>query len=152
MTTDPIMDEIMAATAVLHGGDRPGGRSRLEAIWSRIANDPAPIHECALARSMADAQEDVSDELAWDLRALEAALRCTDADARSHSQAFSIAAFMPSLYANLAEDYFKLGDLAQSEINLASARNLAGDLADDAYGQLIQRGIERLGRQLDSYR
>jgi hypothetical protein len=37
-----------------------------------IANDPAPIHECALSHYMADAQDDIADELAWDLSALNA--------------------------------------------------------------------------------
>jgi hypothetical protein len=99
---------------------------------------------------MADAQDDVSEELAWDLRALAAAMRTTDVDAQRHSQAFSVAAFMPSLHANLAEDYFKLGDLAKSRVHLACARDFAGNLADDAYGRLILSGIERLGGQLDS--
>jgi hypothetical protein len=96
-SNDPIMTEIMAAIALLHGGDLSGARARLEAIWSRIADDPQPIHECTLSHYLADAQSDMADELAWDIRALNAALRCTDADAHRHSQALSIAAFMTSL-------------------------------------------------------
>jgi hypothetical protein len=149
VTTDPIMAEIMAAIAVLHGGDRSGGRSRLEAVWSRIANDPKPFHECVLSHYMADAQDDSTNELAWDIRALDAALRCTDAEAQQHHQTLSIPAFMPSLHTNLAEDYFKLGDFARSKDHLASARSFTANLANDAYGQMIHRGIERLAKKLD---
>src|SRR5262245_44694620 len=116
--TDPTMGEIFAAIQLLQGGDRSGARTSLEAIWSRIASNPEPIHECTLSHYMADVQDDIADELAWDIRALEAARRCTDSDAKDHSQASSIAAFMPSLHTNLAEDYFKLGHLEQSRMHL----------------------------------
>ena len=148
MTADPIMTEIMAAIAILQSGDRADGRRQLEAIWSRISDAPEPIHECTLAHYMADAQDDIADELAWDLRALNAALRCTDNDAQRHSQAVSIAAFMPSLHINLAEDYLNLGDVARSREHLASARGFCAELADDGYGRMIQRGIERIAKQV----
>ena len=150
MNPDPIMDEIMAAIAVVRGGDRLSGRSMLEAIWVRIAEESQAIHECVLAHTMADVQDDIAKELAWDIRALDAALRCEDADAQRHSQALSIAAFMPSLHVNLAEDYLKLDDLAQSRIHLESARASVGELGDDAYAKIIVRGIERLAQQLES--
>jgi hypothetical protein len=150
MTDDPIMTEIMAGITQLMGGDRPGGRGRLEAVWARIEGDPEPFHECVLSHYLADAQDDLVDELAWDLRSLDAALRCTDADAQRHQNTLSIAVFMPSVHINLAEDYFKLGDLARSRDHLAAGRGCMGALADDAYGQLIRRGADRLARQLDA--
>src|SRR6202044_3354999 len=75
---DPIAAEIAAAAGVLRGGARSGGRCALEAVWSRIAADPEPLHECVLAHHLADAQDDPADELAWDIRALDAGLRCAD--------------------------------------------------------------------------
>jgi len=146
--TDPIAAEITAAVSALRGGDRSGGRRALEAIWSRIADDPQPLHECVLSHHLADAQDDAANELAWDLRALEAALRCADAEAWGQQQNLSMTLFMPSLHVNLAEDYFKLGDIARSQDHLASARSCVSHLPNDAYGQLIHRGIERLARQL----
>lgn len=151
MTTDLVMAEIMAGIGLIHGGDRSGGRAKLEAVWSRISSDPEPIHECTLAHYMADVQDEVAEELAWDIRALDAALRCTDTDAQRQSQALSIAAFMPSLHTNLAEDYFKLGDVARSQAHLATARNFASALKDDAYGQMLRRGIERLASKIDTH-
>jgi len=147
---NPITAEITAAIQRLQGGDRAGGRGDLAAIWSRIAPDADPVHECLLSHHMADAQDDLADELAWDLRALDAALRCTEAAAQRHQPPVSIAAFMPSLHVNLAEDYFKLGDLARSREHLASAQGFACELADDAYGQMILGGIARLARKLDA--
>jgi hypothetical protein len=150
VTTDPIMTEIMAAIAKLHGGDRAGGRSRLEAVWSGIANNPEPFHECVLSHYMADAQDAIAEELAWDIRALDAALRCTDADAQRYQQTVSIPAFMPSLHTNLGEDYCKLGDFTRARVHLESARSCADKLGNDAYGQMIRSGIERLARKLDA--
>ena len=149
-TTAEITSEITEAVKRLRGGDRAGGRQALEAVWARIADDPDPVHQCVLAHHMADAQDDLAEELAWDLRALDAALRCTVVDWGLDQKGLSIALFMPSLQVNLAEDYFKLGDLARSREHLASARGCVDALADDAYGQLIRRGIERLARQLDA--
>jgi hypothetical protein len=148
VTNDPIMVEIMAAIARLQGGDRAGGRSALEAIWARIADDPAPFHACVLSHYLADAQDDLGDELAWDLRALEAALRCDEAAAQTHGLPLSIAAFMPSLQLNLADDYFQLGDLSRSREHLVAAREVIGALGDDGYGDLIRGGLARLERKL----
>lgn len=146
MTIDEIKTEMMAATAMIRSGDRAGGRSRLEALLSQ--NDVDSIQECVLSHHIADAQDDPADELAWDLRALDAALHCTDADTLRHQM--SIGLFMPSLHVNLAEDYLKLGDATLSRKHLASAREFAGHLADDPYGQMIRRGIERLAGKLDA--
>jgi hypothetical protein len=148
-TPDPIMADIFAAHALLQGGDRAGARRDLEAVWARIEADPDPMHECTLAHYMADAQDNPADELAWDHRALDAGLRCTDNDAWRHSQVRSIAAFMPSLHLSLAEDYFKFGDMPHSRHHLALAREFAGKLADDAYGQTIRERIERMPKRLD---
>lgn len=138
--------ELMAATAMVRAGDRAGGRDRLEAMLARLIEDPDPVVECVVCHHLADTQDDLTDELNWDLRALDASLRCTEAQAQRHQ--LSIGLFKPSLYVNLAEDYFKLGDLAQSREHLTTARELTGHLADDAYGQMILRGIERLAGQL----
>jgi hypothetical protein len=145
---DPVMDEIADAIAFLHGGDRPKARSRFKAIWSRIAGNPEAFHECVLSHYMADAQEDMQHELAWDLRALDAALRCTDAEAQRYQGSLSIAAFMPSLHLNLADDYRKLGDLPRSKQHLALAQKTTESLADDPYGQMIRRGIDSLATKL----
>lgn len=147
-TDDPILTDIMTAVQALQSGERSGGRRRLEAIWAQIEKDPRPLHEMTLAHYLADAQDNPNDALVWDTRALSAALRCTDEDASGHSQAISIAAFMPSLHLNLAEDYLKLGEQGCAREHLTLASSFAGALADDGYGRLIRGGIERLGQKL----
>ncbi|MBI1361472.1 MAG: hypothetical protein GC155_14435 [Alphaproteobacteria bacterium] len=147
---DPIMDEIMAGGLLLTRGDRAGARLELEAVWSRISANAQPIHEVTLSHTLADAQDDPAHELAWDLRALHAAQRCTDADAQRHSQVTTIAAFLPSLHANLAEDYLKLGDLPRARDHFESARGFTDRLGDDAYGHMIRGGLERLAIQLEA--
>lgn len=147
MTPDPIMTEVMAAVALARDGDREGGRRRMEALSARFEGDPDPFCECILAHHMADLQDDIADELAWDQRALEAALRCPEADAARHQA--SIAGFMPSLHVSLAQDYYKAGDFARSREHLAAGREFTHHLADDAYGQLIQGAMERLTKGLE---
>jgi len=146
VTIDEIKTEMMAATALIRGGDRTGGRARLEALLSQEGIDP--VQECVLSHHIADAQDDPADELAWDLRAIDAALRSTEADTQRHQM--SIGLFMPSLHVNLAEDYFKLGDVPRSREHLEMARSVAHNLADDPYGQMIRRGIERMAGRLQT--
>jgi hypothetical protein len=148
-THDPILAEIFAARARIRSGDASGGRNRLHDVWSRIAADPAPIHEVFLSHYMADVQEDPADELAWDLRALAAAQRRLDADVQGEADVVAtIASFMPSLHVNVAVDYRELGDLGRSEAHLALARPFASELADDSYGRCIRASIDRLGSNL----
>ena len=52
----------------------------------------------------------------------------------------TIAEFFPSLHANLAEVYLRLGDHSLSLKHLAAAV----DLPDGPYGALVRRGIDRL--------
>lgn len=150
VTNDPITAEMTAAIQLLRGGDRACGRRALEAVWAQIAHDPDPFQECVLAHHMADAQDDLAEELAWDVRSLDAALRCTDADAARHQAGLTMGLFLPSVYVNLAEDYFKLGDMARSREHLDLARGVVGNLADDAYGQLIRGGVARMAKRLEA--
>ena len=145
--TDPFTTDLMAAAAPIRAGDKATSRVRLQALWDRIAGNR--VCEFVLAHQMADAQDDLNEELAWDLRALDSARRCTDADVQRYYPQSSMAAFWPSLHINLAEDYFKLGDLEQSRAHLALAQQTVTHLPDNPYGQLIRRGIERLAKNLD---
>ncbi|MFI7702482.1 hypothetical protein [Nonomuraea sp. NPDC049480] len=48
-------------------------------IWDDIGGEQGdPLHVCVLAHSMADVQDDVHQELMWDLRALAAVGLITD--------------------------------------------------------------------------
>ncbi|MBN4678726.1 hypothetical protein HUS71_25300 [Pandoraea nosoerga] len=99
---------------------------------------------------MADAQDNLQDELAWDQRALAAALRCTDAEAKGHHDSLSIAAFMPSLHLNLGDDYLRLGDRAACQRHLAAGMAATADLPDTPYASMIRGGLDRLAERLNS--
>ncbi len=135
MEPDTILARIGDAVALDYAGDREGAHMRLAALWDEIHPDGEALHRCMLAHYMADLQEDPRNELFWDLRALEAAGSLTGAGARD---------YYPSLHLNLAEDYRKLGDWRAAREHLASARELAGSLADTGYGNMIRRGIAHL--------
>jgi hypothetical protein len=149
MTIDPVMSAIHIAIAALQRGERAQARQQFQTIWTQIAADPEPFHECTLAHFMADAQDDLVDECAWDLRALDAALRCPESAARDHHDSLSIAAFLPSLHLNLADDYFRLGDLQASRRHLDAGRAASVGLPDTPYAGMIRGGLDRLVDRLN---
>ncbi|MGP8298136.1 hypothetical protein ACTPOK_09330 [Streptomyces inhibens] len=88
------------------------------------------------------------DELAWDLRALDAAASVTDDRAKQHDSSLAIRGFYRSLHLNLTADFRKLGDTTQARTHLAQARDHLDAPNDDGYGQGIRSAIHRLADQL----
>ncbi|MFJ7159404.1 hypothetical protein ACIQUQ_31265 [Streptomyces sp. NPDC101118] len=152
---DAVTTRIGQAVMLLHAGDRAEARERLAAIWTEIGSEGDPLHLCTLAHYMADAQDDPSDELAWDLRALTAAEGLGDVgpdrgDARpaGREPALAVRALYPSLHLNLAADYVKLQRPDAARVHLDRARAAAGSLGDDGYGNGVRAAIERLDLRL----
>jgi len=148
---DTVMERISAAVAAYGSGDRDGARQQLAEIWAEIqAGDP--LHRCFLAHYMADLQDDVRDELRWDLRALAAADDVTEeraqAFARQFNGALDVRALYPSLHLNLGDDYRRLGASAQAREHLALAQQCMHVLPDDGYGRMIRGGIASLAERL----
>jgi hypothetical protein len=148
MSDDPIMQQVNAAIALLHGGERAAAKAQFEAIWASIAQDPDPFHECTLAHFMADAQDDPAAELAWDLRALEAARRVPQRRAGNSHAGLAMRTFFPSLHLNVADAYRRLGDMVAARKHLEEGAALAGALPQDGYGAMIRGGFERLRARL----
>lgn len=96
---------------------------------------------------MADVQDDVHDELTWDLRALAAADLITD-EHTGAGVALPAAGLHPSLHLNVSECYHKLGDIDRAREHLQQARVTIGVLGDDEYGTLIKDGLKRMVEQL----
>ncbi|WP_374984008.1 hypothetical protein [Streptomyces fradiae] len=145
---DPVMTGIGQAMMLLHGGDREEARNRFQALWERIGADGDPLHRCTLAHSMADAQDDPYDELAWDLRALTAADALDGGRPARHGTAAALRALYPSLHLNLAADYVRLRRPAEAREHLDEARAASGALGDDAYGDGVRAAMDRLDRRL----
>ncbi|TMR95333.1 hypothetical protein [Nonomuraea basaltis] len=150
MTADPTMARIGQGVELHHHqGQREAARELFAQIWDDIGGEQGdPLHVCVLAHSMADVQDDVHQELMWDLRALAAVGLITDERVAQAGVPLSVAGLYPSLHLNLSECYRKLGDLGRAREHLQQARAGIGALADDEYGQLIKSGLERLAEQL----
>ncbi|MFI9532117.1 tetratricopeptide repeat protein [Nocardia fusca] len=95
-------------------------------------------------------QDDVRQELTWDLRALAAADLVTAERVAEAGVTLSVTGLYPSLHLNVGECYRRLGDLDRAREHLQRAREPIGALGDDDYGQLIRGGLEQLAQQLST--
>lgn len=150
MITDPTITRIGEGVELHHyRGQRDAARNLFAQIWDDIGGDQGdPLHVCVLAHAMADVQDDVDQELSWDLRALAAAGLLTDERVAQAGVTLPVAGLYPSLHLNLSECYRKLGDLGRAREHLQQAQAGIGALGDDEYAQLIKGGLERLAEQL----
>nr|MDT0663651.1 hypothetical protein [Micromonospora sp. DSM 115978] len=154
-TTDPVGDQpdaVMAGVAeglALHsGGDRVGAARLLTELWEQVGPDGDPFYRCAIAHYLADVQDLPAAELAWDLRALEAAEALTDARAQQYHASLQVRAFYPSLQLNLAADYDKLGMVPVARKHLSLARQALDELGDDTTAPGIREAIDHLAERL----
>lgn len=145
---DPLMARIGAALALSQQGRRAEARAAFGEIWAEIGEAGDPLHRCTVAHHLADVQDDVRDELAWDQRALEAAESVTDERLAAAGATGPVAALYPSLHLNLGEDHRKLGDLAAARRHLELGGRAAGFLGDDGYGAMIKGGLAGLADRL----
>ncbi|NUO46477.1 MAG: hypothetical protein HOV82_31130 [Streptomyces sp.] len=145
---DAVMTRIGQVVMLHHAGDREEARHRFLDLWAELGEDGDPLHRCTLAHYMADAQDDPSDELAWDLRALTAAEELTDDRLAEHESTLAVRALYPSLHLNLAADYVKLDRSDAARTHLHRARGAADALADDSYGDGVRAAISRLELRL----
>jgi len=163
---DAVLTRIGQVVMLHHGGDREEARERLLGLWAELGEDGDPLHRCTLAHYLADTQDDPTDELAWDLRALSAADELADGrntgnpgeaedtgntgDTGDVGQegAIAIRAFYPSLHLNLAADYVKLDRPDAARTHIRRARDACTVLADDGYGNGVRAAIGRLELRL----
>ena len=149
--TEPeaVMVRIGEGIALHEQGERVAARDLFAQVWSEIGGESGdPFHRCALAHAMADVQDDVHEELLWDLRAMAAADLLTDERAARGGVAGPVAGFYPSLHLNLGECYRKLGQADQACEHLHRGRASADALGNDDYGQMIKAGLDRLADRL----
>jgi hypothetical protein len=140
-------NEILAAVGVALGGDKERGREQLMACWDDTA-ETDHAERCVLAHYLADLQEDLAAEVAWDERAL-AAYQHVDRLAFSKIGIASAEGFAPSLHLNLGDGYLRQRriDDAQSQLDAGFAGIDA--LRDgDGYSTMIRNGLDRLQERL----
>ncbi len=149
--SDPTMKRIGQGIELSQRGERNDAGQLFAQVWSDIGGENGdPFHRCALAHSMADVQDDVQEELIWDLRALAAADLVTDERAALAGVLSPVAAFYPSLHLNLGECYRRIGDLDLAREHLRRGLDAVVTLGDDGYGRMIKGGLDRLGQRLTS--
>jgi hypothetical protein len=147
MTPEPMLVRIQEAAAL---DDQDDARDELAEIWDELGPSGDPLHRCALAHAMADLQDDPSDELKWDLRALDAAGLISDERAREAGMVATVVSFQPSLHLNIAEAYRKLGEPWDARDHLDLGLAAVDALPDDGYGRMIRAGLERLAARLEA--
>jgi len=145
---DAVMTRIGHAVELGQRGDRQDARQLFAELEAHIGPDGDALHRVALTHAMADVQDDPRDELAWDLRALQAADAVTDERAAQAGVPGPVAGLYPSPHLNLGEDYRKLGDLPAARRHLELGQVAATVLGDDGYSRMIRGGLERLSARL----
>jgi len=148
---DATMTRVGEGMQLSHRGERQAARQLFDEVWNQIGGDSGdPFHRCALAHAMADVQDDVHQELIWDMRALEAADLITRERAVEAGVTSPVRGFYPSLHLNLGECYRKLGDLDSAREHLQKGRAAVGALGHDGYARMVKAGLDRLAERLPS--
>ena len=145
---DPTMARVAEAMELGQTGRAAEARELFAQIWAELGPDGDPLHRVTVAHFLADLQDDPHEELAWDLRALDAVDGVSDERAADAGVTGPVAAFYPSLHLNLGEDYRKIGDAEAARRHLELGLAAAGALPDDGYGQMIRGGLEGLAQRL----
>ena len=147
MTTwDDIIDAVQQALA----GPDPAARAALHDLWDRVPQQNA-AQRCVLAHYLADQQDALADEIAWDERVLAEFARVRDDDLAPIGIA-SAAGFAPSLHLNLADGYLRAGRPEDAQRELGAARMSEGLLPGEDYGAMIRSGMDRLQKRVDAQR
>ena len=144
MIDDPVLSRISDALGLYNAGRRAEAREAFAQLWAEV-NEGDPFHQCILAHYMADAQDDPLEELEWDRKALAAADRISRE--RPDAASLTILSLYPSLHLNLGDVLHRVGQVEEAKKHVKLAQQSTGALADDAYGQMIRSGIERLAQR-----
>jgi hypothetical protein len=142
---DPMLARISDALGLYNSGRRAEAREAFAQLWAE-ASDGDPFHQCVLAHYMADAQDEPADELEWDRKALAAADRISRE--RPDAASLTILSLYPSLHLNLADVLHRVGQIEEARSHVKLAQQSSDALANDAYGDMIRSGIDRLAARL----
>jgi hypothetical protein len=147
---DETAAHIGQAIALGQQGRRAEARHAFAQIWAAIGNAGDPLHRCMLAHHMADVQDDMREELAWDFACLGGrGLDHWRARSRRGSHG-SGARVLASLHLNLGEDYRKLGNVDRARRHLDLGRQSLAFLGSDPYSLMIKGGLDGLAGRLSS--
>ncbi|GGL88425.1 hypothetical protein [Nakamurella endophytica] len=147
---DPVLSDVAAAAGIGARGDRASAARLLDGLWQRIGGVAGdPLRRCAVAHALADVQDDPRLALQWDLRALAAGSLVDDDGAAAAGLAGSAAALLPSLHLNVADGYFRTGDVPAALRHVAAGLAALPMLPDDGYAAMVREGLLRVGEEAD---
>jgi hypothetical protein len=140
--TDPVLARLAEGIGLRLQGHVVEARARMRQLWDEIGGAAGdPLLRCAIAHSLADAQEDVHAELGWDIAALAAARAVTDDDVVAAGMEGSAAALFPSLHLNVGESYRRIGALDRARQHLEVGLRTTEVLPDGEYADMIRGGF-----------
>lgn len=139
-------DAVVAAVGLALSGERAHGRIELMDWWQQTTVGDHAVR-CVLAHYLADCQDDLDNEVAWDKRALAAYAHLAPGDLAAIGIP-DAAGMAPSLHLNLnlnlGDGYLRQGrrDDARAQFDAGLAACTA--LGDDGYATMIRKGLDGL--------
>lgn len=146
MSTVTDWTDITAAIGTTLAGEREAGREELLACWDALRDDEA-AQRCVLAHYLADLEDSLDAETAWDERALVAYQQVAELDLAPIGIP-SARGLAQSLHLNLGDGYLRQGRLDMARRHLDAGLATVAALSDDGYGAMIRAGIERLSTRV----
>ena len=151
--THPLLSGLASGQGLL-ATDPAAGRQALTELWEGLDSSDAAAR-CILGHFLADAQDDLDDEIAWDKMSLVESAKTSDDELRAIHPAMRLAGFMSSLHLNLADGYRRLGRFELAGRHLKSSLDgnsaLNGDEPDEiAYRDLIITGQQRVAAAIEA--
>lgn len=140
--------EITEAVGAAWNGDSVRGSMLLTGCWDGTA-DQDHGQRCVIAHYLADLQDDLDDEVAWDERALVEYSQVEDADLTQIGIP-SARGMAPSLHFNLGDGYLRQGRVKDARAQLDIALTQVDALNDDGYGAMIRKGLTGLQDRVEA--
>lgn len=137
---------VLAAVAEAQTGEPASGRQRLLSCWAQTGTGDH-AYRCVLAHYLADLQDSLDEEVAWDRTALEEHQHLPG-DALTPVGIPDVAGLAPSLHLNLGDGYLRQGRVTEATEQLRQGQAALGVLADDGYGRMVRDGLARLGDRI----
>ncbi len=100
-------------------------------------------YRCVLAHYLADVQGSLTEEVEWDMTALQE-FGHLGGDDLAPAGIPDTAGLAPSLHLNLGDGYLRQGRLPDAMDQLRAGLASLGTLPDDGYGRMIRDGLARL--------
>lgn len=140
--------EIMDAVGVALSGERERGVALLTRCWDGTT-DGDHGQRCVIAHYLADLQDDLDAEVAWDTRALAEHGQVADADLTEIGIPSS-RVMAPSLHLNLGDGCLRQGRVHDARAQLGLGLATVDELEDDGYGAMIRQGLLGLQERIQA--